>query len=134
MKSKILSFLLLFAVLVSIQTYDENNYAASLPKSYDSRDYGYVTPVKNQDYTQWCWAYATASAMETSLIKNKIVVNGKVANNKNINLSEAALVYSMYYRNKVSDPMKNTIGDKTTYFGNYDTAKTDYRYFTGNVT
>lgn len=134
MKSKILSFLLLFAVLVSIQTYDENNYAATLPKSYDSRDYGYVTPVKNQDYTQWCWAYATASAMETSLIKNKIVVNGKVANNKNINLSEAALVYSMYYRNKVSDPMKNTIGDKTTYFGNYDTAETDYRYFTGNVT
>lgn len=133
MKSKIMSLFMFMLVLISVPVYSDDANAATLPKKYDSRDYGYVTPVKDQYDSQWCWAYSAASAMETSLIKNKIVVNGKVAKKNNIDISEAALAYCFYNQGNVTDPMKNTIGDSTNYFGIYSTKVTDYRYFTGNV-
>ena len=40
-----------------------------LPSRYDSRDYGYVTPVKTQGYGD-CWAHATCACIETYMIKH----------------------------------------------------------------
>ena len=57
------------------ETEREKNQTRSdspLPSRYDSRDYGYVTNVKNQDQygiTSNCWAFATVSALETYLLK-----------------------------------------------------------------
>ena len=57
-----------------------------LPARYDSRDYGYITPVKNQGSYGTCWAHGTVAACEASLIKN----NGFA---KDLDLSEYHLAY-----------------------------------------
>lgn len=41
---------------------------ASLPDEYDSRDHGFVTPVRNQDVFGVCWSFATIAAVESSLL------------------------------------------------------------------
>ena len=42
--------------------------AAAIPAKYDSRDYGYVTPVRNQGKWGTCWAFAAIAAMESTEI------------------------------------------------------------------
>ncbi|MBE6501238.1 MAG: hypothetical protein E7Z79_02215 [Methanobrevibacter thaueri] len=41
----------------------------SLPKSYDSRDYGYITPVKDQGTGGNCWAFGGVATLEACLKK-----------------------------------------------------------------
>ena len=40
-----------------------------LPTSYDLRDFGSVTPVRNQNPYGTCWAFSTAASMESFLVK-----------------------------------------------------------------
>ncbi len=42
--------------------------ADDLPSSYDSRDFGYITPVKSQRGTGDCWAFSAINALETDSI------------------------------------------------------------------
>ncbi len=58
---------------------------ASIPKSYDARDYGYVMPVEDQ-VGGTCWAHATISCMETNFIKKGYA--------KSIDLSEYHLTWN----------------------------------------
>lgn len=44
-------------------------YSPSLPSSYDLRDYGYVTAVKNQGSTGNCWAFGCMSSLESNSVK-----------------------------------------------------------------
>lgn len=44
---------------------------AAQPK-FDERDYGTVTPVRDQGNTSLCWAYSAASASETSILRSGI--------------------------------------------------------------
>ena len=44
--------------------------ADPLPASWDSRDHGWVTPVKDQGGLGTCWAFASCAAMETQLLKS----------------------------------------------------------------
>ncbi len=60
-----------------------------LPSSYDLRDEGLVTSVKNQGYYGSCWTFAAASALETSMIKNGLA-------DQSIDLSEVQLCYFAY--------------------------------------
>ena len=58
-----------------------------LPESYDSRDVGAVTAVKNQGSTGTCWAHAAISALESyDIIHNDADVD-------DVNYSEAHLVW-----------------------------------------
>ena len=41
-------------------------------EKYNSCDYDIVTPNLDQGSTDICWAYATASASETSVLKDKL--------------------------------------------------------------
>ncbi|MCR5635837.1 MAG: hypothetical protein K6F76_01460 [Clostridiales bacterium] len=75
-----------------------------IPASYDSRTTGCITPVKFQGDYGSCWAHASLSACESSLIKN----NGY---DKSINLSEAHLCYSAY--GEAYDALGLTAGDST---------------------
>lgn len=88
---------------------------ASYPEKYDSRDNNIITAVKDQDISNWCWAYSTVSAMETSMIKKKIPVKGIVSTAENTDLSEASLVYCLYNRRVVADPFRRTLNDYITY-------------------
>ncbi len=46
-----------------------SSYNGSLPSSYDLRQLGYVTPVKNQGQNGNCWAFASLAALESSILK-----------------------------------------------------------------
>jgi predicted outer membrane repeat protein len=46
-----------------------NPDTGDLPSSYDLRNYGYVTPVKNQGSGGNCWAFAALAALESCILK-----------------------------------------------------------------
>lgn len=47
---------------------DTGNAKNNLPKSYDLRDYGRVSKVKNQGSEGYCWAFASVASMESSIL------------------------------------------------------------------
>ena len=88
-------------------TKDDLLYSVNLPSSYDSRDYGYITSVKNQGSTGNCWAFGTISALETDSI-----VKG-IDDLKTANYSEAHLVW--FAKNSATtDTTHPTYGEGST--------------------
>ena len=67
------------------------NYT-DLPEKFDARDYGWVTPVKNQGEMGACWAFGTISALESALLKS----TGIAYNLSENNLQNTILRYSKY--------------------------------------
>ena len=63
-----------------------NRDPAALPSSYDSRDYGYITPLEKQ-IGGTCWAHAAAACMEANAIKKGY------ATADTVNLSEYYVVW-----------------------------------------
>jgi len=45
------------------------SFNGTLPSNYDLRDYGYVTPVKNQKSSGNCWAFTSLAALESCILK-----------------------------------------------------------------
>lgn len=78
----------------------------SLPSKYNAVSEKIITPVKDQGYNGTCWAFATVSVAETSVIKEfeEYTVD-------NCNFSEAHLAY--FSVSDAVDPLKLTSGDKT---------------------
>lgn len=95
----------------SISLFAEGSY----PSRYDSRDYGYVSPVKNQNPTGLCWGFSMAALLETSLLSQGYGT---------YDLSEEHLAY--FFSNRQNDPLGNTAGDYNKHI------KTDY-HDGGNV-
>ncbi len=60
--------------------------APSLPSQYDSRYFGFVTPVRNQGNTGTCWAHATMAAIESYELASGI-------SGPDINYSESHLTW-----------------------------------------
>lgn len=77
--------------------------AATLPKAYSSVKKGYVTSVKNQEDFEICWAFASISSIESSLL-----AHGQ-ADKSSLDLSERQLAYFMYH--KANDALGNIGGD-----------------------
>lgn len=75
-----------------------------IPSSYDSRDYGYVTEVKNQNPYGFCWSFSAMASAESSLISA-----GKA--NISVDLSEWHLAHS--FNGNAYDPLGNASGDRT---------------------
>lgn len=73
----------------------------NLPK-YDSRDYGFVTSVKDQGDSSLCWAYAAISAAETSILKSGIDPS---ATKDNLSLSPTSIGYGRF--NRYEEPLGN---------------------------
>ncbi len=73
-------------------------------EKYNSCDYGIVTPNLDQGNTNICWAYATASSSEISVLKDKLDSNTK----DTLRFSPTQIAYRTYNRDK--DPLNNTDG------------------------
>lgn len=86
-----------------------------LPSSFDARDMGWVTPVKDQLGTPLCGAFSVISALESSSI-----VQGFADNT--VDYSEAHLGW--FTHNKSTDPDDSTYGDGCTMESHIETATT----------
>ena len=78
---------------------------AAMPK-FDGRDYGIVTPVKDQGSTNLCWAYSSVAASESSILISKIDPSASAAS---LDLNPKAAAYRV--SNRGSDPLNNTDGE-----------------------
>ena len=68
----------------------------TLPSSYDSRNYNYVTSVKNQNPYGSCWAHAAMASVESYMIKHGIPVGTGSAATTSLNLSETQHCFFNY--------------------------------------
>ena len=76
--------------------YSDYEYVGKIPKSYDLRDYNYVTSVKDQKNGGNCWAFATIAALESSILK----ASGIYLDLSEDNLKNLMALFSDYGRNK----------------------------------
>ena len=72
---------------------------SSLPSRYDSRDWGWVTPVKDQWFSGGCWVFSTCSALEFALLKS----TGVEYNFSVQNIQKNSLQYARYGDFKMSE-------------------------------
>ncbi|MBQ1631868.1 MAG: hypothetical protein II049_03520, partial [Clostridia bacterium] len=88
----------------------------TLPSSYDSRNYNYVTSVKNQNPYGSCWAHAAMASVESYMIKHGVEVgNTGSAATTSLNLSETQHCFFNY--SSAYDAEGMLTGDKTTLLG-----------------
>lgn len=84
---------------------------ASLPKKYDLRSDGLVTPVKSQSPWQSCWAFAGISAAETSMLS----AYGLTSAEDPLDLSERHLAwFALHPVTEADDPRQAGEGMHTT--------------------
>ena len=90
----------------------------TLPSSYDSRNYGYITPVRNQNPYGTCWAHGALGSAEAYMVKHGVIdaVTGAPATTS-INLSEYHLAWFSY--TNAYDKLGMLVGDKSSpnYYG-----------------
>ena len=92
---------------------------STLPAKFDSREQGWVTPVKDQGEYETCWSFATASIIESNLIKNGLA-------GSDINISENSIAYFFY--NRQVEKLGYTKGDYNKI------ARTGYNYLSASGT
>ena len=78
MKNRMVSWLLVTALVMTaavpmatVATDSAAAYSKKLPKKYDLRGKGLITPVKNQNPYGSCWAFGGIAAAESSILKAK---------------------------------------------------------------
>lgn len=91
---------------VSSEIFDKTPAEIAVMTKYDSRDYGFVTSVKDQGSSNICWAYASAAASETSILRKGA---DPAATSANLKLSPEAIAYARH--NRGADPLGNTNGE-----------------------
>ncbi len=69
-------------------------YFDELPEKFDLRDYGFITPVKNQGFMGACWAFGHIAALESSLLRYTNQTYSLSVNN----MQNTLLQYSKYGR------------------------------------
>ena len=69
---------------------------ADLPSSYDSRNYNYITSVKDQNPYGSCWAHAAMGSIEAYMIKHGTPVGTGSAATTSLNLSETQHCFFNY--------------------------------------
>ena len=75
---------------------------------FDGRNYGYVTPARNQGGKLICWAYTAIGAVEASILRKGIDPS---VTKDTLNLDEIAAAYVRHNRDGKNDPLFNTSND-----------------------
>ena len=77
-----------------------------LPSRFDLRDWGWVSPVRDQGPTGMCWTFGTCGALESALLKN----TGTLYDFSENNMQNSMLKYSKYGDVKYEDGAFGTVG------------------------
>lgn len=93
----------------------------SLPSSYDSRDAGLITPVRDQRPWQLCWAFSALAVGESYLISRN-------QTDRSVDLSERHLGF--YFHGDACDPLGNADGDGTYLAESYLTSGNNNKFTT----
>lgn len=75
---------------------------------FDGRDYGYITPERNQGSLGICWAYAAVGAVEANILRDGIDAE---ENKDTLDLDDIVAAYSRFNRDGESDPLYLTAND-----------------------
>lgn len=109
--SIIISLILIMQNTIVYASSNNINESNTIPSSFDLRDVNgtnYVTSSKYQGTYGTCYAFSANGAIESGLLVKGLV-------NKDIDISEASLVYYSNYRNGTEDKQGNTNGDISNY-------------------
>ena len=71
---------------------DNDINVSGLPKKFDLREWGWVTPVKDQGDMGACWVFGPVAALESALLK----ATGKTYDLSENNIQNSMLAYSRY--------------------------------------
>ena len=93
----------------------------ALPSSFDLRDRGVVTPVKQQEPFGTCWAFSAISAAETSILSKM----GKTYEETGLDLSERHLTW--YFTQPVTEEISASQAGEGLYIYNLD-AGSNHRF------
>ena len=92
------------------------SYGGSLPKKYDLRNLGFVTPVRNQGNGGNCWSFSASAALESAILKAiGITYDLSEENMKNIASKYSEYGWAMETNNGGYDKM--AIGYLTSWLG-----------------
>ncbi len=100
--------------LEALQGADEgqlDEWAETLER-FDGRDFGIVTPARNQYTTNICWAYGAVGAVETNILRKGI---DKSATKDTLDLDEMVAAYACAQRDGEEDPLWLTANDTYDY-------------------
>ena len=103
------------AILLAVITCEVSAVGVEdLPDVYSSVEKGFVTVPKDQEQNGSCWAFATVSMAESSLISTGGTFGGgRVATADSLDLSEAQLLY--FSSHEGFDPLRNLGKDRYYY-------------------
>ena len=71
-----------------VNYFNQDEPVQELPSKYDSRDYGYITSVKDQNPYGSCWAHGALGSVEAYMISHDVPVGNGAPATISLNLSE----------------------------------------------
>ena len=91
---------------MNITVIDNEINVTDIPKKFDLRDWGWVTPVKNQGSMGSCWAFGTAGAMESAILRF-LGIEMDISEN---NMQDSSLQYYRYGTVGMNEGGSYTVG------------------------
>lgn len=110
----------------TVQRFYNSSYTGELPSSYDLRDYGLVTPVKNQGNNGNCWAFASLASLESCILK----ATGVTFDLSENNMKNVMATFSAYgWTNEVNKggTTSMSIGYFTGWLGSVNESDDEYK-------
>ena len=72
----------------------DDTFNGTIPERYDPRDYGMITPAREQGTMNYCWAFATMATLESCMLK----ATGVQFDFSEMNVANLISIYSYGYR------------------------------------